>query len=146
LQVDDQVYVISLGQEATVLADNGESILVGIGHMKTTVPRGDLRYVGGMPKKQESGGGGVALAAATQTAMEIDVRGKRFTEAQPLVDAWIDAALLAGHSPLRLIHGKGTGLLGRGLQAYLRAHPSVSNVRYGYDNEGGSGVTVFEVR
>ena len=40
----------------------------------------------------------------------------------------------------------GTGLLGRGLQEYLRAHPNVASVRYGNADEGGSGVTVFELR
>jgi DNA mismatch repair protein MutS2 len=53
--------------------------------------------------------------------------------------------MLAGASPLRLIHGKGTGLLGRGLQQYLRAHPHVKDVRFGNPEEGGSGVTVFEL-
>ena len=74
------------------------------------------------------------------------MRGKRFVEAEPVVDRWIDEAMLLGHSPLRLIHGKGTGLLGRGLQEYLKAHPLVKNVRYGNVDEGGGGVTVFELR
>ncbi len=149
LQSDDRVYVIPLGQEATVLADNGESVLVGIGPMKTTVSKSELRYVASAQPKARlfpSSASAAALAAATNAATEIDVRGRRFAEAQPLVDEWIDQAVLAGHSPLRLIHGKGTGLLGRGLQEYLRAHPSVRNVRYGHENEGGSGVTVFELR
>ncbi|MDQ6932473.1 MAG: Smr/MutS family protein, partial [Candidatus Eremiobacteraeota bacterium] len=144
---NDQVYSISLGQEAIVLADNGDSVLVGIGPMKTTVSKSDLRHVARPPRKAmgSSNAHSAALATATNAALEIDVRGKRFVEAQPLVEQWIDQAMLAGHSPLRLIHGKGTGLLGRGLQEYLRAHPSVGNVRYGYDNEGGSGVTLFEL-
>lgn len=147
-QANDQVYVIPLAQEATVLADNGESLLVSIGPMKTTVSKADLRYVASAQQNPRGGSGAssAALAAATNTATEIDVRGKRFAEAQPLVDDWIDQAVLAGYSPLRLIHGKGTGLLGRGLQEYLRTHPSVRNIRYGYDYEGGSGVTVFELR
>ena len=74
------------------------------------------------------------------------MRGKRFVEAEPLVDRWIDDAILLGHSPLRLIHGKGTGLLGKGLQEFLKAHPFVQNVRYGNADEGGGGVTVFELR
>ncbi len=148
LQPDDRIYVTALGQEATVLADNGDSILVSIGPMKTTVAKSDVRRVATAPQKirRISTASDAALGAATDAAVEIDVRGKRFVEAQPLVDQWIDRAMLAGHSPLRLIHGKGTGLLGRGLQEYLRAHPSVDNVRYGYDNEGGSGVTVLELR
>ncbi len=74
------------------------------------------------------------------------MRGQRYVEAEPKVDQWIDQAVLNGYSPLRLVHGKGTGLLGRGLQEYLRAHPSVTGVRYGNAEEGGSGVTVFELQ
>jgi DNA mismatch repair protein MutS2 len=54
--------------------------------------------------------------------------------------------LLAGNSPLRLIHGKGTGLLGRGLQEYLSGHPAVTSFRYGTEEEGSSGVTIVELR
>ena len=86
------------------------------------------------------------MEAATTAQTEIDVRGKRFVEAEPLVERWIDDAIMLGHSPLRLIHGKGTGLLGKGLQQYLKAHPFVQNVRYGNADEGGGGVTVFELR
>ena len=64
---------------------------------------------------------------------------------EPLVERWIDEAVLAGNSPLRLIHGKGTGMLGRGLQEYLRTHPAVTSVRYGHEDEGSGGVTIIEL-
>jgi len=85
------------------------------------------------------------MEAAARTLAELDVRGKRFVEAEPEVERWIDEAVLEGNSPLRLIHGKGTGMLGRGLQKYLRTHPSVKSVRYGSENEGSSGVTIIEL-
>jgi DNA mismatch repair protein MutS2 len=47
---------------------------------------------------------------------------------------------------LRLIHGKGTGLLGRGLQEFLRDHPAVVSVRYGNADEGDGGVTIVELK
>ena len=141
----DRVRVPSLGQEADVLADNGDTVLIAIGPMRTSVTKGDVRRLGPVRVRKQSAGA-EALAASAATTAELDVRGKRFVEAEPVVDRWIDEAVLAGNSPLRLIHGKGTGLLGRGLQEYLRAHPSVKNVRYGNENEGGSGVTVFELR
>jgi len=53
--------------------------------------------------------------------------------------------LLTGQSPLRLIHGKGTGMLGRGLQEHLRLHPAVKSVRYGNEDEGSGGVTIVEL-
>ena len=74
------------------------------------------------------------------------MRGQRYAEAEPLVERWIDDALLAGNTPLRLVHGKGTGMLGRGLQEYLRAHPGVKSLRYGNEEEGSTGVTLIELR
>jgi DNA mismatch repair protein MutS2 len=151
----DRVHVTSWDQDGTLLEDLGDNALVQIGAMRLTVPKGDLRRRGGALRQAQgtaaggtgSGGGAeAALEAATTAQTEIDVRGKRFVEAEPLVDRWIDDAILLGHSPLRLIHGKGTGLLGRGLQQYLKAHPFVQNVRYGHADEGGGGVTVFELR
>jgi len=44
-----------------------------------------------------------------------------------------------------LIHGKGTGLLGRGLQEFLKDHAAVKSLRYGNADEGGSGVTILEL-
>jgi DNA mismatch repair protein MutS2 len=150
----DRVRVLSYGQEGTVIADNGETLLVAIGPMKTVVPKTDVqRKGGGAPRQarrpsvpQDDTGHGARMEAATRTMAQLDVRGKRYIEAEPIVDQWIDEAALAGNSPLRLIHGKGTGMLGRGLQEFLRTHPQVKTVRYGDENEGGGGVTIVELR
>ena len=148
IAVGDRVHVTSWEQDGTVLEDLGESALVQIGAMRMTVPKSDVRRRGGATPAREkpSAAGAPTLEAASTAQTEIDVRGKRFVEAEPVVDRWIDEAMMLGHSPLRLIHGKGTGLLGRGLQEYLKAHPLVQNVRYGNADEGGGGVTVFELR
>ena len=53
--------------------------------------------------------------------------------------------MLGGGGDLRLIHGKGTGMLGRGLQEFLRDYPGVKSVRYGNQNEGDGGVTIIEL-
>jgi DNA mismatch repair protein MutS2 len=150
----DRVHVSSWEQDGTVLEDLGDNALVQIGAMRMTVPKADLRRRGGSAAKDErrgkqgasDGGGDATLETASTAQTEIDVRGKRFVEAEPIVERWIDDAIMLGHSPLRLIHGKGTGLLGKGLQQYLKAHPFVQNVRYGNADEGGGGVTVFELR
>jgi DNA mismatch repair protein MutS2 len=152
LSKGDPVRVLSFNQDGTVISDNGDSVLVAIGPMKTVVPKSDVQRKGSgkVPLRQaqgDKGGGGAAkLEAVQRTMAELDVRGKRYIEAEPLVDQWVDEAILAGNSPLRLIHGKGTGMLGRGLQEFLRSHPHVKNVRYGDENEGGGGVTIFELR
>jgi DNA mismatch repair protein MutS2 len=142
----DPVRVLSLSQDGSVIADNGENVLVAVGPMKTMVSKNDLRPIAMGAKRSEPSAGQARLEAAGRTTAELDVRGKRYVEAEPLVDRWIDEAVLAGNTPLRLIHGKGTGMLGRGLQEYLRAHPQVTGVRYGGEDEGGGGVTIFELR
>ena len=141
----DPVRVLSLAQDGSVVADNGENVLVAVGPMKMMVGKSDLRPIAAA-KSVAPSHGQAQLEAAGNTTVELDVRGKRYVEAEPLVERWIDEAVLAGNSPLRLIHGKGTGMLGRGLQEYLRAHPQVADVRYGREDEGGGGVTVFELR
>jgi DNA mismatch repair protein MutS2 len=149
IAVGDRVRVLSLDAEGIVVDDYGTDAMIQLGALKMSVPKSDLRRrEAAAPVRAERSGsenGAGKLAAATAARHELDVRGKRFVEAEPIVAQWIDASLLAGVSPLRLIHGKGTGLLGRGLQQYLRAHPNVKDVRFGNAEEGGSGVTVFEL-
>ena len=146
--VGDRVVVTTLDQEGVVAEDLGDHALVSIGSMRMTVPKTELhRRAGPAPRlPRDHAAGEARLAAATSAQTQLDVRGQRYLEAEPKVDQWIDRAVLMGYSPLRLVHGKGTGLLGRGLQEHLRAHPSVTGVRYGNADEGGSGVTVFELR
>jgi DNA mismatch repair protein MutS2 len=147
---NDRVHIRSLRQDGTVVEDYGTSVLVAIGAMKTVVKKSDLeRRAGPAPKRPSAvgeAGRSAKLEAAARSMAELDVRGKRFIEAEPLVERWLDEAVLAGNSPLRLIHGKGTGLLGRGLQEYLHTHPSVKSVRYGREDEGSGGVTIIELQ
>jgi DNA mismatch repair protein MutS2 len=152
VKVGDRVHVASLGSEGEVVEDFGDGVLVAIGAMKTVVPKAGLHVtkraadvVAGAKPRARAEGGQATLDAVTAARTELDVRGKRFVEAEPLVDRWIDESRLAGLSPLRLIHGKGTGLLGRGLQEWLKTHIGVRDVRYGNPNEGGGGVTMFEL-
>lgn len=99
----------------------------------------------GMQQRRGSGPS-VHFEAAAATRVELDVRGKRYAEAEPMVDRWLDEALLGGSRELRLIHGKGTGMLGRGLQAHLREHSAIAHVRYGSEEEGSHGVTIIELK
>lgn len=155
LEPGESIHILSLNQEGTVISDNGDSVLVAIGPMKTLVRKSDVQRAGAhssvtlSPSKRDRARGQSAaprLEAASRTMAELDVRGKRYIEAEPVVDQWIDEAILAGNSPLRLIHGKGTGMLGRGLQEFLRSHPHVKTVRYGDENEGGGGVTIIDLK
>lgn len=149
ISVGDSVFVASLG-EGTVADDYGETVLVALGSMRTVVPKSEVRLTqrAGLGKVRQSAKartGDSTLDAAAGARTELDVRGNRFVDAEPLVEKWLDEARLLGLSPLRLIHGKGTGLLGRGLQEHLRGHSAVKSLRYGNADEGGGGVTILEL-
>lgn len=149
--VGDRVFVDALGSDGEVVEDYGDGVLVSIGAMKTVVSKRGLRVTKRASQnaaerpRARVRTGEATLEAASGARTELDVRGKRFVEAEPLVDKWIDESSLLGMSPLRLIHGKGTGLLGRGLQQWLKERTGIRDVRYGNADEGGSGVTVFDL-
>ncbi|MBI4462282.1 MAG: endonuclease MutS2 [Acidobacteria bacterium] len=77
---------------------------------------------------------------------ELDVRGLRVEEARERVDKFLDQAVLAGLSEVRIIHGTGTGRLKQALAEFLAQHPHVESTRAAEPDRGGAGVTVVSLR
>jgi len=75
---------------------------------------------------------------------ELDVRGERLSEAMDIVMHYIDDALMLNMSSVRIIHGKGTGVLREEIQKYLRTVPGVTSVSDEHIQLGGSGVTIVK--
>jgi DNA mismatch repair protein MutS2 len=73
---------------------------------------------------------------------EIDLHGMFADEACDRLERAIVEALDAGHSKLRIVHGKGTGALRREVREMLRSHPRVRTFQYASPHDGGEGVTV----
>lgn len=82
-------------------------------------------------------------ARRLQFSPELDVRGARLQEAMDIVMHYIDDAIMLNVGSVRIIHGKGTGVLRDELQKYLRTVPGISSVRDEQIQFGGSGVTVI---
>lgn len=76
---------------------------------------------------------------------ELDLHGLSIDEAIRVLDKWIDQALLAGHRYLRIIHGKGKGLLRQEVLAYLKHNEMVTRIVTNHNLPGGSGVTLIEL-
>lgn len=148
LKPGQAVKVLSLDKSGAIVSISApEDVVVQVGIMKVTVKLEDIRVTASAHKQAASGAGrGVAKAAIATISPELDLRGKMVDEASVLLDKYLDSAMLAGLKQVHIIHGKGTGALGRGLQEYIKSHSAVSGFRYGGAGEGGSGVTVVTLR
>jgi DNA mismatch repair protein MutS2 len=76
---------------------------------------------------------------------EIDLHGMTVSRALSSIDQWIDKASLLGHQQLKIIHGKGMGILRNAVRDYLRSHDQVKRVIDKHPYPGGEGVTLLEV-
>ncbi len=154
--IGKRVFVKTLGQEGKITAINGRDVTVSIGIMKMNVAMKDCILTKEQPvvpqkthrtlKKSTSPRHDLFVSKAQSTSVQIDVRGKTVDEAIPYVDKAIDDALLAGMDRFRLVHGKGTGMLRKGLLEYLSQHRNVSKVEMAPLNEGGFGATIVYVK
>ncbi len=77
---------------------------------------------------------------------EIDLRGMASDEGLFTLDKYIDEAILTGLSSITIIHGKGTGVLRKSVQEYLKHHPNIKTYRLGTFGEGEDGVTIAELK
>ena len=73
---------------------------------------------------------------------QLDVRGERLSSAMEMVVRYIDDAMMLGMNNVRIIHGKGTGVLRDEIQKYLKTVPGVSSVSDEDVRQGGTGVTI----
>ena len=80
-----------------------------------------------------------------QFRQELDVRGMRADEALNQVQHFIDDAILVGESQVRILHGKGNGILRQLIRQYLGSVPNVTNYRDEHVQFGGAGITVVEL-
>lgn len=83
----------------------------------------------------------------TRTATsEINVIGYTVEEAIFAIDKYLDNCVLSKLSPVRIVHGKGTGTLRKAVHAFFKTHPHVKSFRLGTFGEGEMGVTVVELK
>jgi DNA mismatch repair protein MutS2 len=148
-RVGDAVLVAPFGQRGTLLAEpEGGKAQVQIGAMRITVPYANLRRVAEARPLQTAAGALTQRRMQLRSSLstEIMLLGMRAEEAMEALDAYMNDACMAGVSPLRVVHGKGTGALKKVVWDYLQTHPHVSNFRLGEEGEGGGGVTVVSLK
>lgn len=147
--IGDSVRVLSINQEGTVVSlpnDRGE-LQVQIGLMKMTTQLKQLSLIGkqhSAPRERCQAQTFSAASAAIKT--ELDVRGNTTEDAILIVDKYLDDAVMSSLESVRIIHGKGTGMLRKGLHEHFKRHPHVKTFELAAYNEGGSGATVVHIK
>ena len=146
------VKIVDMNQEATVLKepDKNGNVRVQAGIIKMDVHITNLRKVE-EKKSKELAEKYVRSTRAFESksknvSTEVDVRGQNLEEAWMNVEKFLDDCYLAGISPVSIIHGKGTGILRKGLQGYMKKHRYVKSFRNGRYGEGEDGVTIVELK
>lgn len=149
LKVGDEVEILNLKTRGVVLSapDAKGEVQLQAGIVKLKAHISQLRLVKEEPAKKQKSSFHAETGAMTRTVpMECDVRGMALDEAVPVVDQYLDEAVLASLTEVSIIHGKGTGVLRSGIQQHLRRHPHVKSFRLGVYGEGESGVTVVTLK
>ncbi len=152
LKLGQTVKIIDMNEEASILKlpDKKGMLRVQAGIFKMDVHISNIREVKDdeikeLAKKYTPSVRSFESKTKNATT-EIDVRGHNIEEAWIKVEKFLDDCYLAGVSPVRIIHGKGTGILRKGLQAYLKRYKYVKSYRNGKFGEGEDGVTVCELK
>jgi DNA mismatch repair protein MutS2 len=144
----DTVWLKEAGVPATVLSVSEERGLVEVqaGKVKMTL------RVDRVEKRISSTGavktGGALIEKEmrkSRVSLELDLRGKRAEEVEPLLDDYLNDASLGGLSRVRIIHGIGTGTVRQIVREILASHPLVTSFQPGEQGEGGDGVTIVSM-
>ena len=144
------VYIPSLDQEATVCKtpDKKGNIQVQSGIVKLNI---HLSQVEPVKKAVTSPTSKVTVNSMVKSksrdiTTEVKLLGMTVDEALPTLEKYLDDAYLSNVGVVRVVHGKGTGALRKGVHDFLRKHPHVRTYRLGVYGEGDSGVTIVEMK
>ena len=152
LKVGEKVRVKDNGMVGEVTKVSNKAVTLAVGNLSTKMPLDRVERISSNeykaaakesfrpPQQREDPG---ITARKLNFRSELDVRGERLSDALDIVTHYIDDAMMLGMGSVRIIHGKGTGVLREEIQKYLRTIPGVSchdeHIQF-----GGSGVTIVE--
>ncbi len=146
----DRIRIPSLQIEGEVLEINGDNVLVTYGEsMITSLKRKNIEKIHASIKEKTKGHAVQYDWSISQRRLnfksEIDIRGKRGEEALDIVRSFVDDATVVGVSDLRILHGKGNGILKNLIRDYLSGLDVVKSCKDEHVELGGSGITVVKL-
>ena len=153
LRLGDSVKVLSMNLRGTVstLPDAKGNLFVQMGILRSQVNLRDLEKLDDdlpayaskkSPATKGTGSGKIKMSKSASISSELNLLGMTTDEAIVELDKYLDDAYLAHLSPVRIVHGKGTGALRKAVHQFLRRQKHVDTYRLGEYGEGDAGVTI----
>lgn len=143
------VYIPSFDKNGTILSypNQSKKVNIQIDNIKTNLHISELSKV----KSIDTISDNIIIKkhsnfSPKKVETELNIIGLNIEESTFLVDKFLDNAVISKLENVRIVHGKGTGVLGKGIQNYLKSHPHVKSFRYGTFGEGEMGVTIVELK
>ena len=152
LLLGDSVKVMSLNVKGTVSSkpDSKGMLFVQMGILRSKVHISDLQLIDEPvitgPALSRTGAGKIKMNKSASVRTEINLLGKTVDEAVSELDKYLDDAYLAHLSSVRIVHGKGTGALRKGVHNYLKRLKYVQDFHLAEFGEGDVGVTIVEFK
>jgi DNA mismatch repair protein MutS2 len=148
ITVGDTVWLKEAGVSATVLSVAEERGLVEVhaGKVKMTLRLDSVEKRIPSTGAVKTGGDLITRRLSKSRApLELDLRGKRADDVEPVLEGYLNEASLCGLSRVRIIHGIGTGTVRQIVREILASHPLVASFQPGEQGEGGDGVTIVSM-
>lgn len=153
VQVGEKVRIKDTGMVGEVSKVSGKNLIVMVGNLSTKVAAAKVERITSNEFKSAVKEIEKPVFSSIVTSdsirerklnfhSEIDIRGQRLSDALDTVMHYVDDAIMLGVPQVRIIHGKGNGVLHEEIQKYIRTVPGVANVADEHIQFGGSGVTV----
>lgn len=142
------VFVPKFNKNGTILSypNQSKKFNIQIDNIKTTLTVSEITIAHQTEKPKSIPNKKQSNFTPKKVQTELNVIGLNIEESIFLVDKFLDEAAIAKLEFVRIVHGKGTGVLGKGIQKYLKTHPHVKSYRYGTFGEGEMGVTIVEIK
>ena len=152
VEIGDRVKVLKLGQNGEIvgLPDGKGEIPVQVGMMKIKCKAKDLKIIADGRKKikpkTKANYGSLYKGKTQGISRSVNVRGENLHDALNIAEKYIDDAFMAKLKEITIIHGRGEGVLKKGIHDMLKGNKQVDSYRYGEYNEGGHGVTIVTLK
>ena len=143
LEVGDWVRIEDSGSEGEIIEiTKNNSLILALGELRTVVKKNRVTKLRSKEKskaiKRQSS---VSTGSAADFSPELDVRGMRTEDALQKIELVLDRAVMIGYPSLKIIHGKGDGILRKFVRDYLRKYNHVSRFEDEHADRGGDGIT-----